>query len=85
VQAKAEALLAAISDPLLLGTSELVDGFIVETHTLGCRNHADEPQEQWWERHWAIHDEYVADGFNVIVGDPAEGRFATITPARASF
>ena len=83
VLTSAEQMLAAISDPLQLGGSRLVDGFIVETHTIGCRNHADDPESEWWERHWAIYDEYTADGISVIIGDPADGRFATITPQRA--
>jgi len=81
--AVAECLLAEISDPLQLGTSRAVAGWWVETHTIGCRNHADDPEAEWWERHWAIYDEYAQDGQSTILGDPADGRFATLTPLRS--
>jgi len=83
VLAAAEQMLAAVPDPLQLGDHRVVDGYCLETHTLGCRNHADEPEPEWWDSHWAIYDEYATDGLSVIVGDPADGRFATITPQRA--
>ena len=44
-------MLDAVPDPLSLGDSSLVDGFIVETHTLGCRNHGGDFESEWWERH----------------------------------
>lgn len=81
-EAKAEQLLAEIDDPLTLGMSMLIDEFIVETNTIGCRNHADDPEEEWWERHWQIFDDSSSDGISVVLGDPADGKFATITPIR---
>ena len=70
--------------PLLCGDSDTVAGFSIETHTLGCRNAADEPKEQWWESHWKIYDEYANDGRSEILGDPADGTFVTITPTRGT-
>ena len=75
-------MLDALSGPMSLGDSKVVAGFFVETHTLGCRNHADDPEDEWEERHWAIYDEYAADGMSTILGDPADGIFATLTPVR---
>jgi hypothetical protein len=83
VLARAQALLDALEgDSERLGASETVDGFWVETHTLGCRNHADTDPERRWEEHFEIYDEYDTDGVSLILGDPAEGIFATITPLR---
>ncbi len=78
------ALLARLAgDPMRLGDTDLVDGWHIETHTLGCRNHADTPEADWWDEHWAIFDEYDQDGVSVTVGDPADGIFTTLTPRRA--
>jgi len=55
-------------------------GWWVETHTIGCRNAADEPEEEWWNSHFSIYEEYSNDGRSTVLGDPDEGRFVTITP-----
>lgn len=80
--AAAAEMLSQLSGPLSLGDTRVVSGFCIETHTIGCRNHADDPEEEWWDRHFAIYDEYKSDGVSQIVGDPTDGYFATITPAR---
>lgn len=67
-------------NPDAVGDTATVDGYAIETHTLGCRNAADDPEEEWWDRHWAIYDEYKNDGKSVIGGDPASGVFVTVTP-----
>jgi hypothetical protein len=82
VLSRAQTLLTDLSGPMSLGTSDAIGGFFVETHTIGCRNHADDPEDVWWDRHWAIFDEYAADGVSVIIGDPGDGYFATVTPQR---
>jgi hypothetical protein len=56
----------------------------IETHTIGCRNAADDPEDEWWKRHYAIYDEYASDGISVILGDPSDGVFVTITPQKGS-
>jgi hypothetical protein len=65
----------------LCGDSIAVDGFWIETHTLGCRNAADDPEDQWQARHAAIHAAYADDGTSVVLGDP-DGVFVTVTPQR---
>ena len=55
-------------------------GWWVETHTIGCRNAADEDEEDWWDSHFTIYDEYAADGMSTLVGDPSDGKFVSITP-----
>ena len=65
-----------------LGESDLVQGWWIESHTLGCRNHADEPRESWWGTHHDIHDEYVSDRISSVFGDPTDGYFVTLTPQR---
>lgn len=82
--AAAEEMLAEIGDPMTLGTSKVVADHWIETHTLGCRNHADEPEAEWWESHWAIHYDYSTDGISHVLGDPADGKFVTITPQRSA-
>jgi hypothetical protein len=56
---------------LLCGDSEAVDGFWIETHTLGCRNAADDPEDQWQVRHEAIYHEYANDGRSIDGGATA--------------
>jgi len=69
---------------LLCGTSRVVAGWWVESHTLGCRNAADEPEEEWLSSHWAIFDEYTGDGMSVVLGSPDDGDpFVTLTPQRS--
>ena len=68
-------------DPARLGDSCVVEGWWIETHTIGCRNHADTPEDDWWDEHWQIHDEYAGDGRSTVLGDAADGIFATLTPA----
>jgi hypothetical protein len=33
-------------NPMLCGDSQVAAGYWIETHTLGCRNAADEPENQ---------------------------------------
>lgn len=85
VLARAEELFdRAVHAPDLPGDSDVLDGYWIETHTIGCRNHADDPQDEWWKAHWAIHDRYAGDGMSLVAGDPADGAFVTITPQRGT-
>ena len=79
--AEAQRLLEA-AKPMVCGTSRVVDGYWIETHTLGCRDAADEPESEWWGSHLKIYDEYSNDGMSTIIGDPSDGKFATLTPPR---
>lgn len=80
--AKAQEMLDALhGNTQLCGDSEVVDGWWVETHTLGCRNAADEPEEQWQESHDRLLDEYRGDGVSHVIMDDS-GIFATVTPQR---
>jgi hypothetical protein len=81
--AKAQEMLDALhGNTLLLGDSGVVDGWWVETHTLGCRDAADEPEERWQESHDRILDEYRNDGMSHVILDDS-GIFVTMTPQRA--
>lgn len=81
---RADGLLVRLEgNPERLGASDVADGWWIETHTLGCRNHADEPRGDWWGTHYAIHEEYASDGISAVFGDPAEGYFVTLTPQRS--
>lgn len=81
VAARAEELYGkAVRAPDLPGDSDFIDGFWIETHTLGCRNQGDDPESEWWSAHWAMYDEYAGDGMSIIGGDPSDGVFVTITP-----
>lgn len=75
-------MMEAVSNPQLCGDTDVVEGWHIETHTLGCRNQADEPEENWWSNHWAIYDEFEADPLQVVTGDPGDGRFVTFAPTR---
>ena len=66
------------------GTSKVVDGWWVETHTIGCRNAADEPEDEWWDSHFRIYDEYMNDGISTVLGEADGGKFATVTPQRST-
>lgn len=68
--------------PEATGDSTVVDGYWIETHTLGCRNAADEPEETWWDGLYEFYDQYTNDGRSVVLGDPTDGKFVTITPQR---
>jgi hypothetical protein len=81
---RAYQMLENCSSEMSLGDTDLVDGWHIETHTIGCRNHADSPEANWWDEHHQIHDEYTQDGISTILGDPASGIFATLTPIRTA-
>lgn len=66
---------------MLCGDSKVVAGWFIETHTLGCRNAADEPEHEWEESHRRIMDEYSSDGVSFVVV-PEENVFITFTPTR---
>lgn len=68
--------------PHRVGDSDVVDGYWIETHTLGCRNEGGDSEENWWDEHWKFYDKYTHDGVSVVAGDPEEGTFVTITPQR---
>jgi hypothetical protein len=70
------------TDPQAVGTTTTIGGYAVETHTLGCRREADTPEADWWDQHWAIFDDYNTDGMSTVIGDPADGKFVTLTPTR---
>jgi hypothetical protein len=76
----AEMLAKVDGRPASLGDTDSVGGWHIETHTLGCRNAADEPEGEWLDSHWRIFDEYAADPNSVVVGDPDGGAaFLTFT------
>lgn len=67
--------------PNIVGDSDVVEGWWIETHTLGCLNSADESEENWVDSHWKIFDEYTKDGMSYVV--PAEDFiFVTLTPQK---
>lgn len=70
------------ANPNIVGDSKTIDGYWIESHTIGCRNAADEHPNEWWKSHWSIYDEYANDPQTTILGDPADGIFVTITPLR---
>ena len=82
VQTAGDEMLSKLRSARTCGTTDLVDGWSIETHTLGCRYEAGTPEEDWWDEHYIIYDEYLADGISVVDGDPTEGIFITFTPAR---
>jgi RNA:NAD 2'-phosphotransferase (TPT1/KptA family)/GNAT superfamily N-acetyltransferase/ADP-ribose pyrophosphatase YjhB (NUDIX family) len=64
----------------LCGKSKVVHGYWIETHTLGCRNAADEPESEWEANHKRIRDEYANDGVSIVLDDKNSSNFATVTP-----
>ena len=68
--------------PLKCGNSDVVDDYWIESHTLGCREAADRPEEDWMDEHLDIFEEYMNDGKSEVVGCPEYGIFITITPQR---
>lgn len=74
----------AARNMMLCGDSTVVMGWWIESHTLGCRNAADEPEEDWWTSHWAIFEEYEANPKARILFDRDSGAFVTLTPQRGT-
>ena len=70
--------------PIVEGDSTVVDGYWIETHTLGCRNSAGEAEETWWDGLWEFYDRYDGDGMSLVLGDPTDGKFVTVTPQKKS-
>ena len=66
--------------PLKCGNTDVVDNYWIETHTLGCREAADRPEDEWMDEHLNIFEEYMNDGVSTVVGCPYDGIFITITP-----
>lgn len=65
----------------LCGDTASVEGWSIETHTLGCRYEAGTPEEDWLEEHWEIYSDYSSDGMSLVVGSPDDGDpFVTLTP-----
>lgn len=71
-------LVEALESVYRCGDTGVFMGYWVESHTLGCRKEAGDPD--LWEAHWAIWDEYSKDDQSVLIGDPADGVFVSITP-----
>ena len=69
-------------DPMRCGDTKVMGNYFIETHTLGCRREADDPEDTWWDEHWAFYDKYNSDDVSVVFGDPEDGIFATVTPLR---
>jgi hypothetical protein len=79
--AAAEQMIADLNgNMMLVGDTKIVDGWSVKTHTLGRRNAAGAPEDDWWDEHYRTLDQLRADGKSTIVGDPADGIFASLTP-----
>ena len=80
---RAEELLGIIRNNMLIcGDSMVVQEWWIESHSLGCRREADEPEEAWWPSHWSILEEYARDGKSRILFDEDSGAFVTMTPQR---
>jgi len=81
VQKFAKRLLGAgLENPYRCGESGVAMGYWVESHTLGCRLEAGD--QDLWDAHMAIWDEYSQDGKSLVVGDPMDGVFVTVTPTK---
>lgn len=81
---RASEMLGQIESPNSIGDTDIVDGWAIETHTLGCHREAGVPEDELWDAHWAVYDEYTQEKPKAIVlGDPADGVFATILRPRA--
>lgn len=82
---RARSLLREASGNMLAcGVSGVFMGWWVESHTLGCRNAADEPEESWWDSHWKIFSDYENDGISKILTDEETGAFVTMTPQKGT-
>jgi DNA polymerase (family 10) len=64
----------ALNDPSRCGESGLAFGWWVEAHTIGCAE--DDP-----DRFFGLYDAFSNDGASVVIGDPGEGVFVSVTPA----
>lgn len=78
--AATKALREAQKSPYRCGDTGVAVGYWVESHTLGCRNVAGDPD--LWEGHWELWDQYSKDGKSILIGDPADGVFVSITPLK---
>jgi len=62
------------------GDSTVAVGYWVESHTIGCRDEAGDIDR--WAAHWEFWEKYSNDGVSVLIGDPADGAFVSITPQK---
>jgi len=76
---KGKELLSKLSSKRTCGDTLNIDGWSIETHTLGCRYEAGTPQESWWDEHYEIFDEYEDDKNSYVMGDPTDGIFITFS------
>jgi hypothetical protein len=68
--------------PNRIGDVVVAGEYWMETHTLGCRRAANEPDDTVHNAHWAIGDEFKGkekEGDRVY-GDPEDGIFLTVSP-----
>lgn len=63
------------------GDSTVAGGYWVESHTIGCRDEAGDIDR--WAAHWEFWDKYSSDGVSILIGDPADGAFVSITPQKS--
>jgi|APSaa5957512622_1039677.scaffolds.fasta_scaffold00264_46 hypothetical protein len=69
------------SRPMLCGDSVVVSGWWIESHTLGCRNQADEPEEEWGSSHQTILRESEDSPTTVVLGPVGDHDvFVTVHP-----
>ena len=65
--------------PDKVGTSEEVRGHHIESHTLGCMRSGDVPEDDVWDEHYKLWDQYNSDKKMGLLGDPADGKFVSIS------
>jgi hypothetical protein len=78
-----ELLLSLRGNPDMVGSSNVVEGWWIETHTLGCRSDSGEEGDEAWNTHWELFDSYANDGISAVFGDAVDGYFVTLTPQRS--
>lgn len=64
----------------VIGDSDIVAGWWVETHALGCRDAADQSGDEAWETHYELFEHYLNDGRSAVFGHADDGYFVTRTP-----
>ena len=82
VMHRAREMFSRLSGPDALGDTDVVDGWAIETHTLGCQHAWGASEENLWDEYWRTYDEYTQQEpyALVVLGDPVDGMYATVVP-----
>lgn len=66
--------------PEKVGDSMVVDGFWIESHTIGCQTDWGNSEDEAYDVLFDVYNKYKNDGISTVIGDISDGIFVSITP-----